>query len=81
MNNIVMVIVVGILAGWLAGRIQKGKGFGLIGNLVIGILGSVFGSWLFWQLGFVTFGFIGNVVVAVVGALVILYVVGMIAKR
>jgi len=76
-----MVIVVGILAGWLAGRIQKGRGFGLIGNLVIGILGSVFGTWLFFALGFVAFGFIGNVVVAVVGALVILYVVGMIAKR
>jgi len=81
MNNILMVIVVGILAGWLAGKIQKGRGFGLVGNLVIGVLGSVFGSWLFWQLGFITYGFLGNVAVAVVGALVILYVVGMIAKR
>lgn len=81
MNNIVMVIVVGILAGWLAGKIQKGRGFGLVGNLVIGVLGSVFGSWLFWQLGLYTYGFLGNVAVAVVGALVILYVVGMIAKR
>jgi uncharacterized membrane protein YeaQ/YmgE (transglycosylase-associated protein family) len=70
----------GDIGGLAGGRIQKGKGFGLIGNLVIGILGSVFGSWLFWQLGFVTFGFIGNVVVAVVGAFVILYVVGMIAQ-
>ena len=81
MSNLFMVIIVGILAGWLAGRIQKGKGFGFVGNLVIGILGSVFGSWLFWQLGFATYGFLGNVVVAVIGALVILYVVGLVAKR
>jgi len=81
MNNLLTVIVVGILAGWLAGKIQKGKGFGLIGNLVVGVLGSVFGSWLFWQLGFVSYGFIGNLVVAVVGALVILYLVGLLARK
>ena len=81
MNNILTVIIVGILAGWLAGKIQKGKGFGLIGNLVVGVLGSVFGSWLFWQLGFVSYGFIGNLVVAVVGALVILYLVGLLARK
>jgi uncharacterized membrane protein YeaQ/YmgE (transglycosylase-associated protein family) len=81
MSNILLVIVVGIVAGWLAGKIQKGSGFGLVGNLVIGVLGSVFGSWLFWQLGFVTYGFLGSIVVAVVGALVILYVVGIIVKR
>jgi uncharacterized membrane protein YeaQ/YmgE (transglycosylase-associated protein family) len=81
MNNLLMVIIVGILAGWLAGKIQKGRGFGVMGDLVIGVLGSVFGSWLFWQLGFVTYGFLGNVVVAVVGALVILYVFGLVARR
>jgi uncharacterized membrane protein YeaQ/YmgE (transglycosylase-associated protein family) len=81
MDNLLTVIVVGILAGWLAGKIQKGKGFGLIGNLVVGVLGSVFGSWLFWQLGFVSYGFIGNLVVAVVGALVILYLVGLLARK
>jgi uncharacterized membrane protein YeaQ/YmgE (transglycosylase-associated protein family) len=81
MSNLLMVIIVGILAGWLAGRIQKGKGFGLVGNLVVGILGSVFGNWLFWQLGFVTYGFIANVVVAVIGALVILFIVGLFARK
>ncbi len=81
MNNLLMVIVVGIVAGWLAGKIQKGRGFGLLGDLVIGVLGSVFGSWLFWQLGLYTYGFLGNVIVAVVGALVILYVFGLIVKR
>ena len=81
MNNLLMVIIVGIVAGWLAGKIKKGRGFGLAGDLVIGVLGSVFGSWLFWQLGLYTYGFLGNVVVAVVGALVILYVVGLVVRR
>ena len=81
MNNLLMVLIVGILAGWLAGRIQKGRGFGLVGDLVVGVLGSVFGNWLFWQLGFVTYGFIANVVVAVIGALVILFVVGLFARK
>jgi uncharacterized membrane protein YeaQ/YmgE (transglycosylase-associated protein family) len=81
MHDLLMVILVGIVAGWLAGKIQKGRGFGLAGDLVIGVLGSVFGSWLFWQLGYFTYGFVGNVVVAVVGALVILYVVGLVVKR
>jgi uncharacterized membrane protein YeaQ/YmgE (transglycosylase-associated protein family) len=81
MNNLLTVIIVGILAGWLAGKIQKGRGFGLVGDLVVGVLGSVFGSWLFWQLGFAAYGFVGNVVVAVIGALVILWLVGIIVKR
>jgi uncharacterized membrane protein YeaQ/YmgE (transglycosylase-associated protein family) len=81
MHDLLMVLIVGVVAGWLAGKIQKGRGFGLAGDLVIGVLGSVFGSWLFWQLGYFTYGFLGNVVVAVVGALVILYVVGLVVKR
>lgn len=81
MNSLMTVLVVGLLAGWLAGKIQKGKGFGLAGNLVVGILGSVFGTWLFAQLGLATYGFAGNLVTAVVGALVIIFLLGAVAKR
>jgi uncharacterized membrane protein YeaQ/YmgE (transglycosylase-associated protein family) len=81
MNSILMVLLVGLLAGWLAGRIQKGKGFGLAGNLVVGVLGSVFGTWLFNQLGLAAYGFAGNLVVAVVGALVILFLLGVVTKK
>jgi len=81
MNSIVMVLVVGLLAGWLAGKIKKGKGFGVAGDLVIGVLGSVFGTWLFEQLGLVTYGFAGNLVTAVIGALAILFLLGAVAKR
>ena len=81
MNNIVTVLVVGLLAGFLAGKIQKGKGYGLAGNLVIGVLGSVFGTWLFAQLGLAVYGFVGSLVMAVVGALVILFLLGVVGKR
>jgi uncharacterized membrane protein YeaQ/YmgE (transglycosylase-associated protein family) len=81
MNSIVTVLVVGLLAGWLAGRIQKGKGFGIAGDLVIGVLGSVFGTWLFGELGFTAYGFAGNLVMAVVGALAILFLLGAVSKR
>jgi len=81
MNDIVTVLVVGLLAGFLAGKIQKGKGYGLAGNLVIGVLGSVFGTWLFGQLGLAVYGFVGSLVMAVVGALVILFLLGVVGKR
>lgn len=81
MNSLIMVLVVGLLAGWLAGKIQKGRGLGLGGDLVVGILGSVSGTWLFNQLGFAVYGFVGNLIAAVVGALVILFVLGAVAKK
>lgn len=81
MNGIVMVLVVGLLAGWLAGKIQKGRGFGIAGDLVIGIRGSVFGTWLFGQLGYSAYNFAGNLLMAVVGALVILFLLGAVAKK
>lgn len=81
MHDIVMVLVVGLLAGWLATTMQRKKGFGLGGNLVIGILGSVFGTWLFNQLGFGVYGFVSNLVVAIVGALVILFLLGAVTKK
>lgn len=68
----------GIIAGWLAGKLMKGKGFGLVGDLVIGILGAVVDGWLSGLVGIAAWGFIGNIIVAVVGALVLLYVVRMV---
>ena len=49
--SLIWFIVVGIVAGWLAGTLMKGGGFGLVGDLVVGVIGAVFGGWLFGQLG------------------------------
>jgi uncharacterized membrane protein YeaQ/YmgE (transglycosylase-associated protein family) len=70
------VILIGILAGFLAGKLIRGKGFGLIVDLLLGIVGSFVGSWVFGKLGIATSGgFIGQLLVSLVGALILLFLV------
>lgn len=79
--HLVMFIVIGILAGWLAGRVMKGGGFGLIGDLVVGAIGAFFGGWLFGLLGVSAGnGFIGSLVTAFIGAVVLLFLIRLIKK-
>jgi len=79
-DSILMVLLIGALAGWLAGTLFKGKGFGLVGNIVIGIIGAVIGSFLFGLLGVTAGGFIGSLITATIGALVLLFVVHLVKK-
>lgn len=76
----VYVIVIGILAGFLAGKIMRGKGYGLVADLVIGILGSFVGVKIFEMLGIAAWGLAGQLIMSLVGALVILFVVRLIKK-
>ncbi|UCE92716.1 GlsB/YeaQ/YmgE family stress response membrane protein [Lutimonas zeaxanthinifaciens] len=74
-------IIIGAIAGWLAGKIMQGGGFGLLMNMVLGIIGGVVGGWLFSFLGFsADGGILGSLVTAVVGAVLILYVGRLIKK-
>lgn len=74
-------IIIGAIAGWLAGKIMKGGGFGLVMNMVLGIIGGVVGGWLFGLFGLSTDGgLIGSLVTAVAGAVVILFVGRLIKK-
>lgn len=66
-------IISGILAGYIACRIQKGKGSGCLANLFLGIVGGVVGSWLFGLLGIAAYGILGELVMSVVGAVVVLW--------
>ncbi len=79
-HDIIFILVVGLAAGWSAGKIMKGKGFGLVGDLVVGLLGALLGSWIFWQLGFTAYGLVGSVLVALAGALLLLYALRLIKK-
>ena len=66
-------VVVGLLAGWLAGFVMKGGGYGLIGDLVLGLVGSVVGGWIFRALGVSAGGgLFPTVFVALVGAVIVL---------
>ena len=68
-------VIIGILAGWLAGKIMRGRGFGLIGDLLVGIVGSLIGGLVFGLLGIGSYNLVGSIVVATVGAMLLLYLI------
>lgn len=80
-ENIIVLVVVGIIAGWLAGQIWKGRGFGLLGNLIVGIIGAFIGTYVFGLLGISFYGIIGSIIAAVVGALILLFIISLFKKR
>jgi uncharacterized membrane protein YeaQ/YmgE (transglycosylase-associated protein family) len=73
-------LIVGLIAGWLAGKIMKGSGYGLLGDLVIGILGAMIGGSVLGLVGIVTYGLIGNILSALVGAILLIFLVRLIRK-
>ncbi len=73
-------VLIGIAAGWLAGQIMKGGGFGIVGDLVIGVIGALLGGWLFGLAGVGMGGLLGQLVVATVGAIVLLLLLRLIRK-
>lgn len=80
MGNLLYWIIIGGIAGWLAGLVMKGRGFGVLGNILVGIVGAVIGGWLltFLQVGWNTL--IGNLVTALLGAIVLLLAISVIKK-
>ncbi len=68
-------IAIGILAGWLAGKIMRGKGYGVLLDLLLGMVGSLVGGLVFGLLGLHAYSFIGSIVVATAGAVMLVYLV------
>lgn len=75
LTSLIIFIVVGLVAGWLAGMIFKGSGFGLLWNLIIGVVGSFVGGFLFRLLGISFYGMVGSIIAALIGALIVLWVI------
>ena len=81
MSGLIYWLVVGLIAGWLAGVVMKGGGYGVVADIILGILGAVLGGWIFSNLGIgAGGGIIGGVVVAFIGA-VILVAITRVLKR
>jgi uncharacterized membrane protein YeaQ/YmgE (transglycosylase-associated protein family) len=80
-EHLLLFLVIGIVAGFLAGKIMKGAGFGLIGDLIIGVIGAFIGGWVFGLLGISSGGVLGLLAAAIVGALLLLYVIRLIKSR
>jgi len=75
------VLLIGLIAGWLAGVVIKGRGYGVLADIVLGIVGAVLGGFLFGQFGISAYGFIGRVAVAVVGTIVLVGVAHLLGGR
>jgi len=76
LHGLVWWVLVGLVAGWLAGKVMKGGGFGVLMDIVVGMIGAVIGGWLFGLLGvFPGGGLIGSILVAFVGAVILIWLV------
>lgn len=75
-QGILVILLVGLVAGWLAGKIVDGGGFGLIGDIAVGIVGALIGSWLMPRLGVhLASGILSSIIVATIGAVLLLVIV------
>ena len=80
MTNLIWFLLVGLIAGWLAGRVMRGGGFGVVGDMIVGIIGALLGGWLFGILGIHAGGLIGAIIVAFVGAVLLLFLLRVIRR-
>jgi len=78
---LLILLVVGLVAGWLAGLIMRGGGFGLVGNIIVGVLGAFIAGFLLPKFGIsLAAGLVGSIIHAVIGAVILLFVIGLIKK-
>jgi len=79
--NLLWFILIGLAAGFLAGAVMKGHGFGLLGNLIVGVIGALLGGFLLGLLGIYTAGVLGSLISAFIGAVVLLALIGFIKRK
>ena len=80
-ESLIIWLVIGGIAGWLAGQVMKGGGFGLIGDVLLGIIGAVVAGWLLPQVGIlIGGGIIGSIINAFIGACIFLFVIRLVKR-
>lgn len=79
-QGLIMFLLIGLAAGWIAGKLMKGGGFGLVGDLVVGVVGAYLGGWVFGLLGLAAYGLIGSLIMATIGAMLLLYIIRLVKK-
>ena len=80
LTALILFLIIGALAGWLAGLVMKGRGFGLFGDIVVGIVGALIGGYLLALIGIVIWGLIGSLITAFIGAVVLLFIIRLIKR-
>ncbi|MBN2008563.1 GlsB/YeaQ/YmgE family stress response membrane protein [candidate division KSB1 bacterium] len=78
--NVIWFLVIGLVAGWLSGRLIRGRGFGVLGNLIVGVIGAIVGGFVFDVVGITAYGFTGSLVMAVVGSVLFLFLISFIKR-
>ena len=74
-------IIVGLIAGWLAGQVMKGGGYGVLADIILGILGGLLGGWIFGMMGIgAGGGMIGSIIVAFIGAVILVGITRLIKR-
>lgn len=79
--SLLIFLAIGALAGWLAGKIIKGRGFGVIGNIIVGVVGAILGGFVFGLLGITTGGLLGSVIMATIGAVILLFIISLVQNK
>ena len=75
-QSLIVILFVGLVAGWLAAKIVRGTGLGIVGDIVVGIIGAFIASWLFPRLGIhLGFGLVSDIIYSAIGAIILLLVV------
>jgi uncharacterized membrane protein YeaQ/YmgE (transglycosylase-associated protein family) len=70
-QSVIAWVIIGLIAGWLAGKVSRGRGFGCIANILIGLVGAVLGGWIFMKLGILSGGMIYSIAAATLGAVIL----------
>lgn len=80
LTGLIWFLLIGLIAGWLAGRVMRGGGFGVIGDMIVGVIGALLGGWLFGVLGIAAGGLIGAIITAFVGAVILILLLRLIRR-
>ena len=80
LTGLIWFLLIGLIAGWLAGKVMRGGGFGVVGDMIVGIIGALLGGWLFGVLGIHAGGLLGAIITAFVGAVVFILILRLIRR-
>ena len=78
--NLIWFLLIGLVAGWLAGAVTRGSGFGIFGDILVGVIGAILGGLLFTALGITTYGLLGALIMATVGAISLIVLLRLVCR-
>jgi uncharacterized membrane protein YeaQ/YmgE (transglycosylase-associated protein family) len=79
-EGLIWFLLIGLIAGWLAGKVMRGGGYGVVGDMIVGVIGALVGGWLFGILGISAGGLIGSIITAFVGAVLLILLLRLIRR-